>query len=128
MASARSRPECGPAASRREFRCEWRAQPSLATRASCASATLTVLWPTDRLIAIPFPLSAAFQARLREMVLTQGRKEEVYDRVSFRRRRLSKTPPALVRTAPSVPFVGRNSIVSVSEFEIAPAAALDPQR
>src|ERR1043166_5921854 len=96
MASARSRPECGPAGSSREFRCECRAQPSLATRASCASATLTDFWPTDRLIAIPFPLSATLQARLRETVLTQGRKEEVYAGVSFRRRRLSKTPPALV--------------------------------
>ena len=39
-----------------QLRCGWRAHPSPATRASCASATLTgPCWPTDRLIAIPFP-------------------------------------------------------------------------
>ena len=53
------------------------------TRASCASATLTGLWSTDRLIAIPSPLRLSSMAKPMGLSLTQGRKDEVYGRVSF---------------------------------------------
>ena len=69
-------------------RCEWRADPSPATRASWAAATLTGDCSTDRLIAIPLPLVRLSGAKTYGPVLTQGRKDEVYAQVSFRKPRL----------------------------------------